>query len=96
MRKKNWHTVKKSKMKGNFWRKIFRKGYNGHGYHSAQLNGTMSKQDANNANVNEIEEALKKLNTGASLRAEGILIESPASGQAVEVTLESLTRPASG
>ena len=33
-------------MKGNFWRKIFRKGYNGHGYHSAQLNGTMSKQDA--------------------------------------------------
>ena len=46
MRKKNWHTIKKSKMKGNFWRKIFRKGYNGHGYHSAQFNGTMSKQDA--------------------------------------------------
>lgn len=21
-------------MKGNFWRKIFRKGYNAHGYHS--------------------------------------------------------------
>ena len=33
-------------MKGNFWRKLFRKGYNGHGYHSAQLNGTWSKQDA--------------------------------------------------
>lgn len=33
-------------MKGNFWRKIFRKGYNAHGYHSAQYNGTMSKQDA--------------------------------------------------
>ena len=45
---------------------------------------------SNNANVNEIETELKKLNTGASLRAEGILIESPASGQAVEVTLESL------
>ena len=45
---------------------------------------------SNNANVNEIEAELKKLNTGASLRAEGILIESPASGQAVEVTLESL------
>ncbi len=45
---------------------------------------------SNNANVNNIEEELKKLNTGASVRAEGILIESPASGQAVEVTLESL------
>ena len=45
---------------------------------------------SNNANVNEIEEELKKLNTGASVRAEGVLIESPASGQAVEVTLESL------
>ncbi|MCR5494766.1 MAG: asparagine--tRNA ligase [Treponema sp.] len=45
---------------------------------------------SNNANVNNIEEELKKLNTGASIRAEGILIESPASGQAVEVTLENL------
>lgn len=45
---------------------------------------------SNNANVNNIEEELKKLNTGASIRAEGVLIESPASGQAVEVTLESL------
>lgn len=43
-----------------------------------------------NANVNNIEEELKKLNTGASVRAEGLLISSPASGQAVEVTLESL------
>ncbi len=45
---------------------------------------------SNNANVNNIEEELKKLNTGASIRAEGVLIESPASGQAVEVTLENL------
>ena len=45
---------------------------------------------SNNANVSNIEEELKKLNTGASVRAEGVLIESPASGQAVEVTLESL------
>jgi len=45
---------------------------------------------SNNANVNQIEEELKKLNTGASVRATGILIESPASGQAVEVTLEGL------
>ncbi len=43
-----------------------------------------------NADVNKIEEELKKLNTGASIRAEGILIASPASGQAVEVTLETL------
>ena len=46
---------------------------------------------SNNADVNNIEEELKKLNTGASVRAEGILIESPASGQAVEVILEKLT-----
>ena len=46
---------------------------------------------SNNANVNNIEEELKKLNTGASVRAEGLLIPSPASGQAVEVTLENLT-----
>ena len=45
---------------------------------------------SNNANVNNIEENLKKLSTGASLRAEGSLIPSPASGQAVEVTLEKL------
>ena len=34
-------------MKGNFWRKIFRKGYNAHGYHSAQYNGKMAKTDGN-------------------------------------------------
>ena len=45
---------------------------------------------SNNANVNNIEETLKVLNTGASVRAIGTLIESPASGQAVEVTLESI------
>ena len=37
-----------------------------------------------NANVNNIEKELKKLSTGASLKAEGLLIESPASGQAVD------------
>ena len=45
---------------------------------------------SNNANVKNIEETLKVLNTGASVRATGILIESPASGQAVEVTLETI------
>lgn len=44
-----------------------------------------------NADVDEIESELKKINTGASVRAEGILVASPASGQAVEVTLEKIT-----
>lgn len=44
-----------------------------------------------NADVDEIESELKKINTGASIRAEGILVASPASGQAVEVTLEKIT-----
>ena len=34
---------------------------------------------SNNANVNNIEENLKKLSTGASVRAEGLLVKSPAS-----------------
>ncbi len=46
---------------------------------------------SNNADVNNIEEELKKLNTGASIKAQGILIPSPASGQTVEVILENLT-----
>ena len=45
---------------------------------------------SDNANVNNIEETLKVLNTGASVRATGTLIKSPASGQAVEVTLENI------
>ncbi len=45
---------------------------------------------SNNADSNLIEENLKKINTGASVRAEGLLVASPASGQAVEVTLEKL------
>ena len=46
---------------------------------------------SDNANAESIEAELKKLNTGASVRAEGLLVPSPASGQAVEVTLEKLT-----
>ena len=45
---------------------------------------------SDNANTDSIEAELKKLNTGASIRAEGLLVPSPASGQAVEVTLESI------
>ncbi len=43
-----------------------------------------------NADANNIEESLKKLNTGASVKAQGVLVPSPASGQTVEVTLEKL------
>lgn len=39
----------------------------------------------------EIESELKKLGTGASLRAEGLLVASPGAGQSVEVTLKTLT-----
>ena len=46
---------------------------------------------SDNANTDSIEAELKKLNTGASIRAEGLLVPSPASGQAVEVTLEKST-----
>ena len=46
---------------------------------------------SDNANTDSIEAELKKLNTGASIRAEGLLVPSPASGQAVEITLEKLT-----
>ena len=43
-----------------------------------------------NANVENIENQLKNATTGASIKAEGIIIPSPASGQAVEVTLTNL------
>ncbi len=45
--------------------------------------------DRENQNIN-IDNELKKITTGASIKATGKLIESPASGQAVEVTLESI------
>ncbi len=43
-----------------------------------------------NANPQNIEKELSRISTGASVRATGPIIESPASGQAVEVTLETL------
>jgi len=45
---------------------------------------------ANPQNSENIEKALKDLSTGASLKATGKLIKSPASGQSVEVNLETL------
>ncbi|MCR5622241.1 MAG: asparagine--tRNA ligase [Treponema sp.] len=46
---------------------------------------------ANGADANNIEESLKDVTTGASVKATGSLVASPASGQAVEVTLKTLT-----
>lgn len=43
------------------------------------------------ANKDAVEAALKDITTGASVKATGKLVESPASGQSVEVTLETLT-----
>ena len=36
-------------IKGNFWRKIFRRGYNASGKGSAQYNGVMAKTDSNSS-----------------------------------------------
>lgn len=54
-----------------------------------QLTFDRSSPDAN-ADVQNIEDNLKKLSTGASVKADGIIIPSPASGQAVEITLQHL------
>lgn len=34
-----------SQLKGGFWKRWFRCGYNASGYHSAEYNGNMSKRD---------------------------------------------------
>lgn len=47
-------------------------------------------KDSNNPNKNNIEKELTRITTGASVKAVGKLIPSPASGQAVEVSLISL------
>ncbi|MDY6031055.1 MAG: asparagine--tRNA ligase [Treponemataceae bacterium] len=47
-------------------------------------------RDLDNPNKNDIENQLKRITTGASVKATGKLIPSPASGQAVEVQLEKI------
>ena len=47
-------------------------------------------ENAGNPNLENIENQFKRILTGASVKASGKLIESPASGQAVEVKLESI------
>ena len=57
----------------------------------ANIQLTFDRSNPQGANSENIENELKKINTGASIRAEGKIIPSPASGQAVEVTLMNLT-----
>ncbi|MBQ1833357.1 MAG: asparagine--tRNA ligase, partial [Treponema sp.] len=56
----------------------------------ASIQLTYDRTNPGEADTAAVEEALKLASTGASLRAEGKLIPSPGSGQAVEVTLVSL------
>ena len=57
----------------------------------ASIQLTYDRSNPSNPNNTEnIEKALKELSTGASLKATGKLIKSPASGQSVEVNLETL------
>lgn len=46
---------------------------------------------SNVSNASNIEESLKDISTGASIRAEGTLVESPATGQKVEVLIRNIT-----
>ena len=57
----------------------------------ANIQLTFDRSNPKDADVNNIEDELKRINTGTSIKAEGIIIPSPASGQAVEVTLIKLT-----
>ncbi|WP_277055405.1 asparagine--tRNA ligase [Treponema socranskii] len=69
---------------------VFIQVNDGSSFASIQLTFDRTSPSAG-ADVKTIEENLAKANTGASVRAEGLLVPSPASGQAVEVTLEKLT-----
>ena len=57
----------------------------------ANIQLTFDRSNPQGANSENIENELKRINTGASIRAEGKIIPSPAPGQAVEVTLMNLT-----
>ncbi len=56
----------------------------------ASIQLTYDRTNPGEADTQSVEDALKLATTGASLRAEGKLIPSPGSGQAVEVQLVSL------
>ena len=57
----------------------------------ANIQLTFDRSNPQGADADNIENELKRINTGTSIKAEGVIIPSPASGQAVEVTLMKLT-----
>ena len=57
----------------------------------ANIQLTFDRSNPQGADADNIENELKRINTGTSVKAEGVIIPSPASGQAVEVTLMKLT-----
>lgn len=57
----------------------------------ASIQLTYDRNNPGNANPESIENELKRISTGASVMATGAIIASPASGQAVEVTLATLS-----
>ena len=56
----------------------------------ATIQLTFDRNNPGNANPENIEKEFKRISTGASIRATGAIIPSPASGQAVEVTLQTI------
>lgn len=57
----------------------------------ANIQITYDRNNPGSANPTDIENELKRISTGASICATGKIIPSPASGQAVEVTLSTLS-----
>ena len=57
----------------------------------ANIQLTFDRSNPQGADADNIENELKRINTGTSVKSEGVIIPSPASGQAVEVTLMKLT-----
>lgn len=57
----------------------------------ANIQLTFDRSNPQGADADNIENELKRINTGTSIKSEGVIIPSPASGQAVEVTLMKLT-----
>lgn len=56
----------------------------------ASIQVTYDRDNTTNTNNGLIEAELKKITTGASVQVEGALVASPASGQAVEIALDSI------
>ena len=69
---------------------VFLQVNDGSCFASLQLTFDRENPDCSQDNLNQLETNLRSLTTGASLRATGRLVPSPASGQAVELRLEGI------